>query len=280
MSLDSSIIASLPAVEADLNYTVPMAERARDYAYDPPPGVPHSNTTLEARRFTIRDIRPVATRPSLDGEGFAALRHQSAVADFYDDEEVVRVYYPEAAALIQEATGATRVFVFDHTRRRHKPGADFRRNEAKQPAREVHVDQTVKSGPQRVRDLLPAEAAKLLAGRVQIINLWRPIRGPVRDAPLAVCDARSVAPEDLMPSDLVYRDRIGETYSVTWNPAHRWFYLSGMTPEEALLVKCYESRTDGRARFAPHSAFTDPTAPPDAPMRESIELRTLVFHDA
>ena len=252
MSLDSSIVASLPAVEADLNYTVPMAERARDYAYDPPPGVPHSNTTLEARRFAIRDIRPVATRPSLDGEGFAALRHQSAVSDFYDDEEVVRVYYPEAAAL----------------------------NEAKQPAREVHVDQTVKSGPQRVRDLLPAEAGKLLAGRVQIINLWRPIRGPVRDAPLAVCDARSVAPADLMPSDLIYRDRIGETYSVTWNPVHRWFYLSGMTPDEALLVKCYESRTDGRARFAPHSAFTDPTAPADAPLRESIELRTLVFHDA
>jgi hypothetical protein len=142
------------------------------------------------------------------------------------------------------------------------------------------VDQTVKSGPQRVRDLLPAEADRLLQGRVQIINLWRPIRGPVRDAPLAVCDARSVAPADLMPSDLIYRDRIGETYSVTWNPAHRWFYLSGMTPDEALLVKCYESRTDGRARFAPHSAFTDPTAPPDAALRESIELRTLVFHDA
>jgi len=89
-----------------------------------------------------------------------------------------------------------------------------------------------------------------------------------------------VAPADLMPSDLIYRDRIGETYSVTWNPAHRWFYLSGMTPDEALLVKCYESVTDGRARFAPHSAFTDPAAPPDAPLRESIELRTLVFHDA
>jgi hypothetical protein len=278
MPLDSSIIASLPAVEADLNYTVPMEERARDYAYDPPPGVPLSNTTLEPRRFLIRDIRPVASAPSLDGEGFAALRHPSAVRDFYDDEEVRRVYYPEAEALIKEATGAERVLVFDHTRRRHVPGADFRRNEDRQPAREVHVDQTVKSGPQRVRDLLPAEAGRLLEGRVQIINLWRPIRGPVQDAPLAVCDAQSVAPEDLMPSDLIYRDRIGETYSVTWNPGHRWFYLSAMTPAEALLVKCYESRTDGRARFAPHSAFTDPTTPADAPLRESIELRTLVFH--
>src|SRR4029077_17224688 len=129
-------------------------------------------------------------------------------------------------------------------------------------------------------DLLPAEAEELLRGRVQIINLWRPIHGPVQDAPLAVCDALSVAPEDLLASDLVYRDRIGETYSVTYNPAHRWFYLSAMTPDEALLLKCYDSSTDGRARFAPHSAFTDPTAPADAPLRESIELRTLVFHPA
>lgn len=280
MPFDSSVIASLPAVEAELNYTMPMTERARDYAYDPPRGVPHSNTTLEARRVAIRDIRPIATRPSLDGEGFAALRHLSAVRDFYDDDEVLRVYYPEATALIREATGADRVLVFDHTRRRHVPGEDFRRNEAKQPAREVHVDQTVKSGPQRVRDLLPAEAETLLKGRVQIVNLWRPIRGPVQDAPLAVCDAGSVAMGDLMPSDLIYRDRIGETYSVTWNPAHRWFYLSGMTPKEVLLVKCYESKTDGRARFAPHSAFTDPTTPAGAPLRESIELRTLVFHSA
>jgi hypothetical protein len=280
MPLDSSVIAALPAVEAELNYTVPMTERARDYAYDPPAGVPHSNTTLEARRFAIRDIRAIAARPSLDGEGFAALRHHSAVKDFYDDEEVLGVYYPEAAALIREATGADRVFVFDHTRRRHTPGEDFRRNEAKQPAREVHVDQTVKSGPQRVRDLLPAEAETLLKGRVQIINLWRPIRGPVQDAPLAVCDAGSVAMGDLMPSDLIYRDRIGETYSVTWNPAHRWFYLSAMTPDEVLLIKCYESKTDGRARFAPHSAFADPTTPAGAPLRESIELRTLVFHSA
>jgi len=278
MSLESIAIDTLPAVEAELNYTVPMAEKPCDYAYDPPPGVPHSNSTLEPRRFAIRDMRPVASRISLDSHGFATVRHRSILRDFHDEAEIRRTYYPEAEALVKEVTGADRVFIFDHTIRRHIPGTDDRRNLARQPAREVHVDQTVKSGPQRVRDLLPAEAEELLRGRVQIINLWRPIRGPVQDAPLAVCDALSVAPDDLVASDLVYRDRIGETYSVTYSPAHRWFYLSAMTPDEALLLKCFDSRTDGRARFAPHSAFTDPTAPPDAPPRESIELRTLVFH--
>ena len=140
------------------------------------------------------------------------------------------------------------------------------------------MDQTLKSGPQRVRDLLPDEADTLLRGRVQIINLWRPIVGPLWDSPLALCDARTVAFEDLVASDLVFPDRVGETYAVAYNPAQQWSTIPGMTPDEALLIKCYDSAEDGRARFAPHTAFTDPDAPWDAPPRQSIELRTLVFH--
>jgi hypothetical protein len=144
----------------------------------------------------------------------------------------------------------------------------------------VHVDHTARSGPQRVRDLMGEEAEELLKGRVQVINMWRPIRGPLRDAPLAVCDSRTVAPDDLVPSDLVYRDRTGETYSVRYNPSHRWFYVPEMQRDEALLLKIADTRTDISARFMPHTAFTDPTTPPDAFPRESIELRTLVFHPA
>jgi hypothetical protein len=129
-----------------------------------------------------------------------------------------------------------------------------------------------------VRALLPEDAERLLRGRVQIINLWRPIRGPLRDMPLAVCDAQSMRPEQLVASDLVYENRVGETYSVTYDAAHRWYYVPGMETDEVLLLKCYDSKTDGRARFAPHTAFVDPTTPPGAPPRESIELRALVFH--
>jgi len=117
-----------------------------------------------------------------------------------------------------------------------------------------------------------------LSHRVQIINLWRPIRGPLKDSPLAVCDAGTVSFDDLVPSDLVYPHRVGETYQVTYNPAHRWFYVPEMGADEALLLKCFDSKTDGRARFAPHTAFRDPTAPANALPRESIEVRTLVFH--
>jgi hypothetical protein len=174
---------------------------------------------------------------------------------------------------------ADRVFIFDHTvRRRVEGAADIRGAGPRQPATRVHVDQTDASGANRVREHLPAEADELLKGRVQVVNLWRPIRGPVRDAPLALCDATSVAADDLIASDLIYPNRSGETYSVKFNPDHRWFYFPEMAADEALLLKCYDSATDGRARFAPHTAFIDSTTPRDAPPRESIELRTLVFH--
>jgi hypothetical protein len=169
--------------------------------------------------------------------------------------------------------------VFDTTVRRRVPGAEDRlANAPRQPVPRVHVDHTERSGPQRVRDLLPDEAEQLLRGRVQIINLWRPIRGPLHDMPLAVADALSVKPEQLVPSDLVYQHRVGETYSVRYDAAHRWYYVPRMEADEVLLLKCYDSKTDGRARFAPHTAFADPTMPPNAPPRESIELRALVFH--
>lgn len=281
MTSRAAMIDTLPRIEAQLHYLVPMTEKPRTYTYEPPSGVPRSNTAYEARTLAIYNARPIASEISLDRQGFALHRHRSAVHDFYDDDEVRDVYYPEAEQVITELTGADRVFVFDHTQRRRIAGAaDRAPGVPRQPATRVHVDHTIKSGPQRVRDFLGAAADELLRGRVAVINLWRPIRGPLRDAPLAVCDARSVAAGDLVPSELVYPDRVGEIYGVTYNPTHRWFYLPEMREDEALLLKCYDSVADGRARFAPHTAFDDPTMPADALPRESIEIRTLVFHSA
>jgi hypothetical protein len=271
---------NLPSIEATLNYIAPMSERPRNYTFDPQPGVPRSNVEPEAHIVPIHDVRPIASSVSLDHEGFAVLHHASAVHDFWDEDELRRTYYPEAERVIAEATGASKVFIFDHTLRRRVKGAqDWSREAPRQPATRVHVDHTAKSGPQRVRDFFGDDAERLLRGRVQVINLWRPIRGPLRDAPLAMCDVESVAPEDLVATDLVYQHRTGETYNVKYNPSHRWFYVPEMQPHEALLLKCYDSATDGRARFLPHTAFEDPTAPEDVPPRESIELRTLVFHE-
>jgi len=272
----------LPYVEAEVNYLGATRERPRYYAYDRNPGDPPSVMPLEPHRVQIHSLRPIADELSLDTQGFALAEHRSAVRDFWDDDEVRRVYYPEAERVIAEATGAARVFIFDHLQRRRVPGArDRSRSGPRQPATRVHVDHTDRSGPQRVRDLMGEEAEELLRGRVQVINLWRPILSePLRDAPLAVCDSRTLGASDLVPSDLVYRDRVGETYSVKYNPAHQWYYAPEMRRDEALLLKIADTRTDIAARFMPHTSFTDPTTPSDAAPRESIEVRTLVFHRA
>lgn len=264
-------------VEGELNYLGPMREKPYNYVYEPPPGVARNNAVYEPHRVRIASARPAAAGLSLDREGFALVEEPSATRDFYDEAELRRVYYPECARIVAAATGAARVEVFDHTvRRRIGETPDRTVGQPRQPVMRVHNDYTPQSGPQRVRDLFPDEAERLLARRFAFINLWRPIRGPLRDAPLAVCDARSVASDDFVGSDQIYPDRRGETYVVTFNPAHRWFYVPAMRAEEALLIKCYDSLEDV-ARFVPHSAFTDPTTPPDALPRESIEIRTIAF---
>jgi hypothetical protein len=214
---------------------------------------------------------------TLDKSGFGLTPHDSKVKNFYDEQEVKTVYYPEMEQLLKDVTGAEKVIVFDHNVR-CGPMAKRGENSAREPVRVMHNDYTLKSGPQRVRDLLPPdEAERRLQHRYVFINVWRPIRGPVQEAPLAVCDGRSIGQEDFVPTDLIYQDRLGEVYMVSYKPSHRWFYFPQMQPNEALLLKCYDSETDGRARYTAHGAFDDPTTPPNAPPRESIEVRTIIF---
>jgi hypothetical protein len=277
--MDTAAFLHLPGVEAGLRYLEPMSSKPRSLEFEPPPGVPRTTAVYREHAVEIRDVRPVATTLSLDREGFQLLSAPTAVGNF-DDENAIRTkYYPETKSLLEQLTGASRVVVFDHTIRRRIPGATDRTTGIpRQPVPRVHNDYTVKSGPQRVRDLLGSDAGALLRKRFSVINVWRPIRGPVLDNPLAVSDARSIDDEDLVATDLVYPDRTGEIYYVKFNPAHRWFYAPAMSVDEIMLIKCYDSAEDGLARFVPHSAFVDPTTPAEAPPRESIELRTLVFY--
>ena len=151
----------------------------------------------------------------------------------------------------------------------------------REPASIIHNDYTAFSGPQRLRDHFPDapdEVEALLRRRLSIVNVWRSIRGTVRSAPLALCDASSVAPEDMISVERQAKDRIGVIQQAVYRPAHRWYYFPEMEPDEALLFKTYESATDGRARFTIHTSFEDPAAAADAPPRESIETRCFAFY--
>ena len=288
MSLNSQVIdratsKDLPYVEANLTYLVPMAEKLVNYTYEPPVGIRRTNGAFETYKLPIYNARSISENISLDKEGFAFTEHNTNVRNFYDEAEIRQIYYPEAEQLLKEVTGGTRVVIFDHTLR----NAELMKqgnNNIREPAKRIHNDFTAKSGYTRARWELAArgidnsEIESLLQKRFAIINVWRGIADTIQESPLALCDARSIAPQDLVVSDLVYRDRIGETYAVTYNQNHQWFYFPQMHRNEAIFIKCFDSAEDGTARFVAHTGFDDPTSPLDAPARESIELRTFVFY--
>jgi hypothetical protein len=274
--MDGIAATTLDSVTAPLNFLVPMAERPVAYNYEPPPGVPLRTGRSVEHQVTIRNARPLVDRLSLDREGFVLLHHQTAVTDFYDENQIREIYYPECERVMKEATGAERVVAFDHIVRNAAMSAKDK--QIKIPAKRVHNDYTAWSAPQRVRDLMGDEAEELLTHRFAINNLWRPIRGPLLDSPLTLCDAQSLEQQNLIASDLKYPDRTGETYSVTYNPIQRYYYFPKMQADEVVLIRCYDSAPQGAARFSAHTGFDDPTTPPDAPPRESLEVRMLVFY--
>jgi hypothetical protein len=269
-----SLVADLrpKPLTATLHYLKRGPEKPVRYVFDPPAGVPQWNGIDDPRSIRIEDARGREGEFTLDRNGFQLVHSSSKVEDFYaSPDEVARVYYPELETLLRGTLGARKVKIFDHTVR------NAARAGAREPSRRVHNDHTVTSAPRRVRDHLGDEAGELLKGRFGIVNVWRPIRGPVQDSPLALCDARSFTDADLIASDLVYPHVRGETSSVEYKPGHRWYYFSDMQPDEALLIRVHDSADDGRARLSFHTSFDNPLAP-DAPPRESIEARALVFY--
>jgi hypothetical protein len=278
----SAVLAARPTsadVSAPLTFITPSDRKPVFQSSAYTGGAPRVFFDTERRTVAIRDVRPLASALSLDHEGFELHRHKSAVGDLYDDDAVEKVYYPEVDSLLRSLTGASRVIIFDATRRSDSGSGARNRDGLREPASRVHVDYTEKSGPQRVKDLLgEAEAARLAASGARIIqiNVWRPIRGPVERSPLALADASTVRTEDLIATDQVFPDRVGEIYHLAYHPSQRWYYAPRMTPDEVLLIKGWDSLDDGRARFTPHGAFDLPDTPEDAAPRESIEVRTLV----
>ncbi|MGE5217520.1 MAG: CmcJ/NvfI family oxidoreductase [Chloroflexota bacterium] len=266
------------SVLIEIPYTVDTGEKLVNASFGPN-NIRRSRTgTDDKRAMTVVNGRPFTDRFSLDEQGFVFVEHKTKVADFFDAEQLKRVYYPEVARLIQETSGASRVEIFDHTLR---SGDESEREEKliREPVLSAHNDYTEWSGPNRLRELLPDEAGELLKRRFAIIQVWRAVNKPIQANPLALADAKSVAMEDLLVAERRYPHRVGQTYRLKYNPNHRWFYFPEMHRDEALVFKVYDSEKEGRARFTPHTSFADPNSPPGAPARQSIEVRALAFFE-
>lgn len=256
-----------------MTFYAPPADGSAPYNYveKPPEGEPQRNYTEDNHTVTIHDIRGHEAEYDFNINGFGVLQNvpDSAEKEFTSDESIKENYYPEVEKLLLEnVPGANKVFFFDHTVRRSNPDAP------RAPVTRAHIDQTKASAEKRVYYHMGEEAETLLKSRVRLINVWRPLNGPVVASPLAYADSRTVPDGQLAGVQHRYPDRVGETAGVKYSPEGKWHYLSGMTNNERILLQCYDSKDGART---PHSAFIDPRTKSDWPGRESIEVRALVF---
>ncbi|GAN76963.1 hypothetical protein Asru_0205_04 [Acidisphaera rubrifaciens HS-AP3] len=264
-----------------MNYTRDTGVMPEVYFYEPPAGTPIRSPGDDPQQVVVHDGWDRARDFSLDREGFALGDFPSSFAAWDEDAAIKARFYPEVIDFVKATTGARRVVIFDHTIRTKANAAQQTAETTttqRAPVMLVHCDYTPNSGPLRVRQVLPDEADRLLSGRVAFYNVWKPLRRRVEEKPLAMCDVTSSTDDDFITMALRYRERDGEIYVLRHSDPHHWWYFPGMLPEHALLLKTYDSVEDGRARFLGHSAFDDPTTAPDAPARESIELRTIAFY--
>ena len=260
----------------EIPYTIETGENLVNESFGPNNIRRRKTGTDELKPVQIQNGRLVANELSLEENGFILVEHKTKVHDFFNPDELRSVYYPEVEQLIKTVSGAARVVIFDHTLRSGDE-ADREEKLIREPVLSAHNDYTEWSGPNRLREVLPDEADRLLSRRFAIIQVWRAVNQPIRSNPLALADARSVAMEDLLVAERRYPHRVGQTYRLKFDPAHRWFYFPEMRRDEALVFKVYDSEKDGRARFTPHTSFNDPASPPDAPSRQSIEMRAFTF---
>ena len=274
MSQASELDTAPETIEATLNYIRNNGEKIFTETASPGGLDVRSGGTPDPHRVTIRNARHKDF--VFDRDGFRFVRHDTKVRDFFDEAEVRSTYYAEMEALVKAESGCKRVVVFDHTLRT----ADDELRESRkirEVVRRVHNDYTEFSARKRVRDLMGDEAEELLKHHFAIVQTWRPIRLPVESWPLAIADSRTLDEKNMVVTERRYQDRVGQTMAITWDPDHRWYWFPHMRRDEALVFKVFDSMTDGRSRWTAHTAFDDPTSPPNARFRESIEIRTLAF---
>lgn len=270
------------SVIAPLNYLAERVEQLETWSYDPPDGRARFNGRLRAYQTTITNARECPEGISHEHHGFSCLRRASSVSDFLDEESIRKTGYAEAVEWVKDTLQTSAAIVFDHTYRRRLPdrppldgtGGSF--STVRTPVGRVHADFTPNSAPNRVAALM-GYGTKDPLPPYRIYGLWRPLnRRPLQDAPLALAKVSSVTTSELVPNAIIYPDRRGETYAILHSHRHQWFYFPAMQCDEVLLFLHYDSKSSPHITV-PHTAFEDPTSPPDAKPRESLEMRILVF---
>ena len=245
--------------------------------------IPKIYFKTEWKSIDIQDLRSENNieKFTIDSNGFELLQHETKVRDLHDDNQIHNEYTDELKNLLIDITGADGAEVFDYTRRSDNKAGAKNLDGLRLPADRVHIDYTDYSGPKRAIEVLGKDKYnKILdsGGRILQLNVWRPINGPVKRSPIAFADASTIPKEDLVATDQIFYDRVGEIYHLLYSDKQKWKWVSLMADNEVLLLKGWDTLNDGRARYTPHGSFSLPEQKDSDPPRESIEARVFIYY--
>jgi len=281
LAVESTDVTDVPG---EVNYLLNRADDGSTLEFWSEDETRSTMRTSPGRSILIRDARPTRDSFNLDENGFVLVDHASAVSNFHLLQQhpmVDQHYSHEMADLLRDVTGADLVVVMFGAKKRygeqevdklsHLPNA--------KPARYPHADNTDDSVLRLLRIVTDVfEVGRY--GRWAAYNMWRAITPPPQDIPLAVCDARTIAPEDEVTVTAITTELSGDsrhdTTGYCFNEHHRWWYFRDMTPQEVLVFKAHDSDSRYPSRV-PHTAFDDPTCPPGVQTRASVETRAFAF---
>ena len=233
---------------------------------------------------TIRDVSGEESSFDLDENGFKFVSDLTTLDDWTNRFAIRNIYYPALERLLRhEVDGCDEILFYDSRLRQNRNvGVKIQGMSLKPFARKVHTDNTEPSVIAKVCALTKRKAEYCLAGRVRVINIWRPIKHPVFDCSLAVADGSCLQDGDVIECDRIRKDT-GEHWDtmgvLQYRPGFDWWYKFRQGPHDVLLFKTYDSSRDVKARWCPHTAFDLPPqyVPAGSPGRESVEVRALIF---
>jgi len=259
-------------------------------SYDVPT---RTNTEKDEYDSKVEDVRGQESKFTYAEHGFRYLVHYSRIDQSNVDNHDTLGYANETMELLKNEFNAERVICYDVRRRSSEKAREqlkkVTENAYEQPrvpappVYAVHIDHTILGGFHRARrHFTDDEITKYLNSgdyRIRIVNTWRPIK-EIQASPLAVCDYHTIDVSDLMETDLASETYVGETYSLTYNPGHCFYWMSRQKPHELCVFVTFDSDNsfpDTPLTTCAHTAFENPLAPVGAAPRESIEVRSLVL---
>jgi hypothetical protein len=237
--------------------------------------IPKLHFKTEKKKVLIKDIRN-SNKFSLHKNGFIFKK-----VNFYLEEKDIQKdytqYKKDLSKFLKELFPYKYIEIFDITKRSNKKKGSDNMDGPRQPADRAHVDYTINSGVIRAKQILKNNFYELNKNRVIQLNVWRPICSKVLSSPLAIADASSIQQKDLIETDQIFPDRIGEIYHLAYEKKQKWYWVSKMENNEALIFKGWDSSPSKEdVSFTPHTSFNIPNQDINKSPRESIEARVFI----